>query len=111
MTGFEYFNYAGTLVIEVQVPSQQPGNSKSWVRKLRGIEQYARQYIPTETDHQYLEAASSQQSVNKLWVTVSIGNKWKFRQSDIKLRQSQSSYQLVVLRRAGCHEADGAVRW
>ena len=78
VTGFEYFNYAGTLVIEVQVPSQQPRNSKSWVRKLRGIEQYARQNIPTETDHQYLEAASSQQLVNKLWVTVSIGNKWKF---------------------------------
>ena len=42
------------------------------------FEQYARQYISPETDHQYLEAASTQQSENKLWETVSIGNKWKF---------------------------------
>ena len=38
----------GTLVIEVQVPGQK----KSWVRISRGIEQYAQQFIPTDTDHQ-----------------------------------------------------------
>ena len=62
VTGIEEFKSAGTLVIEVLVPSQQPGNSKSWVRVTRGIEQYARQCIPAETDHQNIEAASSQQS-------------------------------------------------
>ena len=55
---------SGTMLIEVQVPSQQPGNSKSWVRISRGIEQYARQSILTETDHQHLEAASSQAEIS-----------------------------------------------
>ena len=36
VTGIEVFKSAGTLVAEVQVPSQQPGNSKSWVRISRG---------------------------------------------------------------------------
>ena len=31
-TGIEVFKSAGTFVVEVQVPSQQPGNSKSWMR-------------------------------------------------------------------------------
>ena len=62
VTAIDVFKSARTLVIEVHVPSQQPGNSKSWMRRSRGTEQYARQFIPTETDHQHLEAASSQQS-------------------------------------------------
>ena len=62
MTGFGVFKYAGTFLIEVQVPSQQPGNSKSWVRVSRGAEQYAGRIVLTETDHQNSEAASSQQS-------------------------------------------------
>ena len=53
-----------TLVIELQVPSQQPWMSKSWVWIARGIEQYARQFIPTETHHQNSEATSSQQSLS-----------------------------------------------
>ena len=40
VTGIELLKSAGTYVIEVQVPSQQPGNSKSWVRTSRGIEQH-----------------------------------------------------------------------
>ena len=64
MTGIEVCRSAGTLVIAVQVPSQQTGNSKSWVRISRGIEQYEGQFIPTQTDHPNLEAASSQQSTS-----------------------------------------------
>ena len=61
VTGTEVFKSVGNLVIEIQVPSQQPGNSKSWVRISQGIEQHARQIISTETDHQNLEAASWQE--------------------------------------------------
>ena len=64
VTGIEVFRSAGTLVIEVQVPSQQPGNEKSWVRTSRVIGQCARQFTPTETDHRNLEAVSSQQSMS-----------------------------------------------
>ena len=40
VTGIDVSKSAGTLVIAVQVRSQQTGNSKSWVRISRGIEQY-----------------------------------------------------------------------
>ena len=60
VTGIEVFKSARTLVVEVQVPSQQSGNSKSWVRISRGIEQHARHCILAETDHQHIEAASQQ---------------------------------------------------
>ena len=62
VTGIEVFESAGTLVIEVLIPSQQPGNEKSWVRMSRGIGQHARQIVSTETDHPNSEAVSSQQS-------------------------------------------------
>ena len=52
VTGIEVLQGAGTWLIEVQVPPQQPGNSKSWVRKSWRIQQYAQTFIPTETDHQ-----------------------------------------------------------
>ena len=48
VTGLGVFKIAGTFVMEVQTPSQQPENPKSWVRKSGGIEQYVRQGIPTE---------------------------------------------------------------
>ena len=64
VTGIEVFQSAGTLAIEVKIPSQQSGNMKCWVRISRGIEQYARQFIPSETDHPNLEAAASQQSIS-----------------------------------------------
>ena len=64
VNGIEVFKSAGTLVIEVQVPSQQPGSSESWVRISRRTEQYARQCVPAETDHQHPEAASSLQSIS-----------------------------------------------
>ena len=57
-------NDPGTLAIEVKIPSQQSGNMKCWVRISRGIEQYARQFLPSETDHPNLEAAASQQSIS-----------------------------------------------
>ena len=41
----EVFISTWTLVIEVQVPSQQLGNSKSWVRISRGIEYFARHFV------------------------------------------------------------------
>ena len=64
VTGIEVFKSAGTLVIRVQVPSQQFGKSKSWVRISRGIERYARQCVPTETDHRRIAVPSSQQSTS-----------------------------------------------
>ena len=69
VTGIDVSKSAGTLVIAVQVPSQQTGNSKSWVRISRGIEQYEGQFIPTQTDRPNLEAASSQQSISWSLVT------------------------------------------
>ena len=64
VAGTEGFESAGSWVFEVQVSSQQPGYTKSWVRKSRGIEQYTRQIAPTEADHHNSGAASSQQSVS-----------------------------------------------
>ena len=132
VTGNEVTESAAILVVEVQVPSRQPGNSKSWVRISRGIDQYARLFIPAETDHQNIKAASSQQST-KLRATASTAVN--------KLRQSQSLHQLVsvndfltlipakastkrdsefvdisrhftkIPRRTCCHESDRAGRW
>ena len=45
-TEIDVFEYATASVLEVQVPSRQPRNVKSWVRILRGIDQYVRQFIP-----------------------------------------------------------------
>ena len=42
LTEIEVFASAGALVREVQVPSRQPGDLKSWVRITRGIEQRVR---------------------------------------------------------------------
>ena len=44
VTEIEVFKSAGALVKEVQVPSRQRGNVKSWVRVSRGLEQYARHF-------------------------------------------------------------------
>ena len=60
VTGIEVYKSAGTLVIELQVPSQQAGGTMSRVRISRGVEQHTRQFIPTEADHQHREAPSSQ---------------------------------------------------
>ena len=62
VAGIEVFNSAGTLVIQVFVPLRQPGTSKSWVRMSRRTEQYARQFTPTETEHQNFGAVLSPQS-------------------------------------------------
>ena len=59
VTGIEVFKSAGTVVIEVQVPSQRVGNTKSWAQISRGIEQNAPQPHLTGTDHQISEAATS----------------------------------------------------
>ena len=61
VTGIEVFKYAGSLVIEVWVPTQQPGNEKSWVR----ISQRNWTIRTTvHTDHQDIEAVSSQWSLS-----------------------------------------------
>ena len=134
VTGIEVLKSAGTLVIEVQVPSQQPGNKKAWVRKSRGIDQYARQLILTETDHQHPEAVPSQQSMT---CGRPQGNWWKFashiqRPKLTSIGLSQRVWKLMpaetftqrdsefehiswhvtkILRHGDSHEADGAVRW
>ena len=51
VAGIEVCKSAGIFMIEIQVPSKQLVNSKSWVRVPRGSEHYARQFIPTGTDH------------------------------------------------------------
>ena len=61
-SGIKIFAYTGTLVTEVPVPSRQPGNLKSWVCVSRGIEQCARQFVPTDTAHQNCGAVFSPQS-------------------------------------------------
>ena len=50
VTGIKVFTSAGTSVIEVQVPSQQEIPSLGRVNH-EELENYARQFIPTETDH------------------------------------------------------------
>ena len=62
VTEIDVFDSAGTLGIEVQVPSRQQGNVKSWVRISRGVEQYAGQFIPKETEYQGSGAVLSPQS-------------------------------------------------
>ena len=139
MTEIEVFKSARTLAIKAQVPSRQEGSFKSWVRKSRGMEQYTRQFIFTETDHQNLEAASSQQSTScgrpRAQVTsghslvkfkaapkpklISIGFRqrvWKsiaakdFTKMDCEF-VSNSKHFTKILRHTGCHESDGALRW
>ena len=55
VTTIEEFESAGTFVIEEQVPSEQSGSSKSWVRKSRGFEQHVRPLILTEIGTKILE--------------------------------------------------------
>ena len=62
VTEIEVFESAGALVTEVQVPSRQPGNVKSWVRISRGISQHARQFVLKDTEHQSSGAMFSPQS-------------------------------------------------
>ena len=64
VTRVKVFTFAGTLVIQVQVPSQQPENPNSLCGSRDEIEQNARQFTPAELNHPNPEAASSQQSVS-----------------------------------------------
>ena len=43
VTGVEAFISTRILFTEVPTPSREPGNTKSWVRISRGVEQHARQ--------------------------------------------------------------------
>ena len=52
VTGIEVFTCAVTLVFQVQVPSRHPEQVKFHVRISRGVQQYARQFIPERTEHQ-----------------------------------------------------------
>ena len=76
-TGIAMSKSARTLVIGVQVPSQQPGNTKYCVRISRRIEQNARQYNyyrdwPPKSWNRITTA------INTLWATASTRNKWNF---------------------------------
>ena len=112
VTGIEVFKSAGTLVIEVQVPSQQPGESKSCVRISPGIEARAEQFILTVTDHQNLEASDREHRKPKL---VSNGFRQLVPAKASTKRDCEfvdiSKHSRKNLRHAGCHESDGAVRW
>ena len=76
-TGIEVFKSAGTLVFGVQLPSQQQGYEKSWVRISRGIEEYARQCVPTE-DWPPTSCGRAITAVTDLRATASTGNQWQF---------------------------------
>ena len=60
----EYFTSAETLVIESTSTVTTTRNIEVLGAYITKKEQDARQFIPTETDHQNLEAASSQQSTS-----------------------------------------------
>ena len=62
VTRIEVFESARVLLIEVQVPSRQPEHVKSRERISRGIEQFARQHIPKDTEHQNSGGVRSPQS-------------------------------------------------
>ena len=55
VTGIEVFNSAETLVIEVQVPSQQPGNPKSRVRISRGMKKTHDNLFPQRLTNKFLK--------------------------------------------------------
>ena len=64
VTDIEVFESAETLVLEVQVPSSQRGNSQSWARRSGGVEHYARQFVPPESEPQHSGAASSPKTLS-----------------------------------------------
>ena len=89
VTGIEVFKSAGNMVIELQVPSQQPGISKSWVRISRGTKQHARFFIPTETDLWSRVITA----ISLLPTTASTGNRWTFAS---EVHSSNSKAPLAV---------------
>ena len=118
VTGFEVFVSSGTLVKEVQVPSRQPGNLKSWARISRALEQSARQFTLTDTDSRNSGAARSPQS-------TSFGRPRAQTTGGHSLSQSRSWFDWIqsnceigniskhftkILRYGGCQEADGGLR-
>ena len=58
----KYSNLAGTLFVEVQVPSRQPGFLKSRVRISRGLDQCTHQSMPKDTKHHNSGAVFSPQA-------------------------------------------------
>ena len=52
VTEIEVFKFAEAVVIEVQLPSRQPGNVKSWVCISRGVQRHPRLFTPKVTEHQ-----------------------------------------------------------
>ena len=64
VTGIDVFDSAGILVTEVQVPSRQARNLKSWVHLSRGTEEHARQLILNDIEHQNSGVVFSPQSLS-----------------------------------------------
>ena len=109
-----------------------------WVRISRGIQQYARHFIPAQTDHQISETASSPQSSScgrpraqptdghspvryeaapkpKLFAIGFSQRDWKIILATAKHKRNgqfvnMSKHFTNVPRHGVCHEADGAVR-
>ena len=99
----------------------------------------ARQFVPAGTDHQILEAASSQQSIScgrpraqatgghspvrykaapkpKLFSIGGSQRAWKLTRAKALTNRicefvENSRHLTNILRHTGCHESDGAVRW
>ena len=74
-TGIGVFESARTRLLEVQVPSRQPGNSKSRVRISRGIEQYTQQFFSI-IDRPPNFCSRVITAVSELRATASTGNRW-----------------------------------
>ena len=109
--------------------SRQPGHCESWERVSRGIEQDARQSVPTDTEHQNSGAVLSPQSSRcgrpraqtqseHLPATYQAAPKPKllsigFSQTNsAKAKRKRDCDQaLHELRHGSCHETDGAERW
>ena len=69
VTEIEVFKFAEAVVIEVQLPSRQPGHVKSWVRSSRGVHRHARLFTPKVTEPKFWSRAFA--SVIELRATAS----------------------------------------
>ena len=94
--GLEVFKSAGALVIEVQVPSHQPGNSKSWVGTSRGNEQYSRHFHSCR-DWPLKSWSRVITAVNELRATASTGNRWTFGSRIYSCAKAKDFFNLLQL--------------
>ena len=131
VTGIEVFRSAETLVIEVQVPSQQPRNKKYWVWVCRGLNnthdnlfvQRPTTEILKSCHHSCQWAAGDREHKNQGQepggqspVRYKAAPKPEQKTTGFSQRVRTLIPAKALTKRdcefvRGCHEADGAVRW